>query len=246
MNIVDCFWEQINLGERVCEVTVSPEESFDAEVINSLADSYSYQVVKVAAGNVPFILELQKKGFQLIETQIDWVTKMKDFDSNHPLIHRFIPSLAFEDIVDEVTFENMLTRIDDKMFSTDRIALDPQYGFTVGRKRYCNWMRTEYGNDSAYFAYITLEGIQIGFMMLRINELRGHGILAGIFKEYQDMGFGVLTSSSMPLYILDREMNVKTYETSTSSNNTSNTRIYSTLGFQLNAMKYVFIKHLTK
>lgn len=245
MNIVDCYWEQKNLGERVCEVTVSQEESFDSGVINKLDDAYSYQVVKVAAGNVPFILELQKCGFSLIETQIDWIAKMKDFNSSHPLINRFTPSLAFEDIKDEKLFEEMLSHIDNRMFSTDRIALDPKYGFAVGRSRYCNWMRAEFWKKSSFFAYIAFEGTRIGFLMLRVNEKRGHGALAGIFKEYQDMGFGVLTASSMPLYILNRKLDVKIYETSTSSNNTANTKIYSTLGFQLKSMHYVFVKHLS-
>jgi len=244
MNIVDCFWEQKNLGERVCEVSVSQEELFESEVIERLDERYSYQVIKVAAGNVPFILELQKRGFVLMETQIDWNTRMKDFDSNHPLINRFTPSLTFEDIKDNRSFEDMLSHIDDRMFSTDRIALDPKYGYTLGRNRYCNWMRTEFGKDSSFFAYITFEDARIGFLMLRIIDKRGHGALAGIFKEYQDVGFGVLTSSSMPLYILKRNLDVKIYETSTSSNNTANTKIYSTLGFQLKSMHYVFVKHI--
>ena len=244
MNIVDCYWELANLGENVCEVTVESECEFKSDVIDALDRNYSYQVIKVAAGNVPFILELQKKGFSLIETQINWTTKIKEFNISHPLIKRFSPSLAFEDIANIDDFEEMLTNIDDTMFSTDRIALDPIYGCKVGRNRYCNWMRKEFGKDSFYFAYINYEGTRIGFMMLKANNQRGHGVLAGIFKKYQEMGFGVLTSSSMPLYIIDRKIDVKVYETSTSSNNTANTKIYSTLGFQLKSMAYVFIKHL--
>lgn len=244
MDIVDCFWELTNLGERVCEVSVSQEESFDSKVIEKLDETYSYQVVKVAAGNVPFILELQKRGFILMETQIDWNKKMRDFNSNHPLINRFTPFLSFEDIKERDALEDMFAHIDDRMFSTDRIALDPKYGFVTGRNRYCNWMRTEFGKETSHFAFINIDGIKIGFLMLLVKNLRGHGALAGIFKEYQEMGFGVLTSSSMPLYIKDRNLDVKLYETSTSSNNTANTKFYSTLGFQLKSMHYVFVKHI--
>ena len=243
MVFVDCFWEKGNLGERVCELTYAQDEVFCPDVIDRLSDTYSYQVIKVAAGNVPFILELQKKEFSFIETQIDWIVKLKDFNTGHPLIGRFLPSLLFEDIKDTLIFEEMLSRVDEGMFSSDRIALDPHYGFDVGRNRYCNWMRNEFGKESSFFSYITYDGTRIGFLMLKVNNSRGHGALAGIFKEYQDLGFGILTASSMPLYIIDRSLDVKVYETSTSSNNTANTKIYSTLGFQLKSMHYVFVKH---
>lgn len=245
MNIVNCTWEQKNLGEKVCEVTVSSNEEFGLDIIKDLEKDYTYQVVKVEAGNVPFILALQKQGYALIETQIDWMTKMKEFNQNHPLIERFRPILEFQDIIAEEDFNQMLSMIDDNMFSTDRIALDPKYGMSVGRKRYCNWMQTEFLQNKSVFAYIIVEGTKVGFLMLRNNNGRAHGALAGIFKEYQDQGFGVLTSSSMPLYILDNGLGFKLYETSTSSNNTANTKIYSALGFQLKSMHYVFIKHLT-
>lgn len=243
MNIVNCTWEQMNLGENVCEVTVSSNEAFCFDIIKALEKDYTYQVVKVEAGNVPFILELQKLGFVLIETQLDWTTKMKDFNQNHPLIERFRPILTFQNIKSEEEFNKMLSMIDNNMFSTDRIALDPKYGMAVGRNRYCNWMQAEYSLSKSYFAYIIVEGTKVGFLMLRNNNGRAHGALAGIFKEYQDLGFGILTSSSMPLYILDMGLGFKHYETSTSSNNTANTKIYSTLGFQLKSMHYVFIKH---
>lgn len=246
MDIIDCTWEIDNIGERTCEVLVSANDEFNLAEIEKLENCFSYQVIKVAAGNVPYLLKLQNSHFSLIETQIDWVTKMVDFNYHHPLVSRFLPSLSFEDITSDVELENLLSHIDNNMFSTDRIALDPLYGLAVGRKRYCNWIRTEYMKNSSFIAYICVDKEKVGFLMLKVDKQRGHGALAGIFKEYQELGFGVLTSSSMPLYILDRNLDVKRYETSTSSNNTVNTKIYSTLGFQLKTMNYVLIKHRNK
>jgi hypothetical protein len=245
MDIIDCTWEIDNIGERTCEVLVSANDEFNLAEIEKLENCFSYQVIKVAAGNVPYLLKLQNSHFSLIETQIDWVTKMVDFNYHHPLVSRFLPSLSFEDITSDVELENLLSHIDNNMFSTDRIALDPLYGLAVGRKRYCNWIRTEFEKKSSFISYISFENTKVGFIMLKVNGKKAYGSLAGIFKEYQDCGFGVLTSASMPLYILDRKLPVNLYETSTSSNNTVNTKIYSTLGFQLNSMKYVLIKHLS-
>lgn len=246
MNIVDCIWEQENLGERVCEVTVNIDEDFEFDAVSELDKQYTYHVIKVAVGNVPYILQLQKLGYSLIETQLDWSTKIKDFNINQPLLERLRPILSFQEIIDIEDFDGMLSQINDNMFSTDRIALDPHYGMVIGRKRYCNWMTSEFKKKTSLFAYIILDGTRVGFLMLTVKGQKGHGALAGIFKEYQDMGFGILTSSSMPLYIIEKGLNVKTYETSTSSNNVANTKFYTTLGFQLKSMHYVFVKHVSK
>ena len=244
MDIVNCKWEIANLGERVCEVTLSPGEDLDFPTIDNLRRDFSYQVVKVPAGNVTASIKLQEWGFIMIEAQMDWIVKIKDFNCTHPLISRLTPTLSFEDIESEDELEKMLSHIDNNMFSTDRIALDTRYGKEVGRNRYCNWIRSEFEKRTSFIAYINYEGIDIGFLMLKVTNNRGHGALAGIFREYQNMGFGVLTSSSMPLYILRNNLSAKTYETSTSSNNTSNTKIYTSLGFHMKSMHYVFIKHV--
>lgn len=245
MIIVDCKWDKANLGENVCEVSVPVDEVFDETELDNLDNVFSYQVVKVATGNVSYMLKLQQMGFSLIETQINWTTRIIDFNRSHQLIERFSSAITFEDISTNEDLDDLLSHIDYNMFSTDRISLDPQYGPAVGRRRYCNWIRNEFENSSAYIAFILLDGMKIGFFMLNVKEKRAYGSLAGIFKKYQDMGFGILTSSSMPLYILDRKLDVKVYDTSTSSNNTSNTKIYSMLGFQIKSMNYVFIKHHT-
>ena len=244
MNIVNCIWEKINLGEDACEVSVDVNESFNEQAFAELDNKYTYQVVKVPAGNVAFSLDIQKYGFQLIETQLNWMTRMKDFNYNHSLLERFNTILSFEDITTEKELECLIDSIDDNMFSTDRVACDPYYGFSIGRKRYVNWIKSAFANHTSTIAYICIEGIKVGFIMFRNNKNRVNGELGGIFKKYQDLGFGILTSSSIPLYVLSHKMSIKMYETATSSNNPSNTKIYSTLGFQIKSMHYVFVKHL--
>lgn len=244
MKLTDCFWEEKNLGERVCEVTVEDGESFDCEPFLDLDNRYTYQVVKVPTGNISFNLGLARLGYFHIETQLNWIKKVRDFNFDNELIVRLEDNLSFQDVICEEDLSLLLNKISDGMFSTDRVAMDPKYGLSIGRTRYCNWIKSEFALKSSYISFICIEDIPVGFLMLKVNGKKGYGSLGGIFKQYQNMGLGVLTVSSFLLYIRDRSLDVTSYYTSTSSNNPSNFRIYNKLGFDLSSMTYVYIKHV--
>lgn len=244
MKLTDCFWERKNLGENVCEVTVEDGESFDSEPFLDLNSRYTYQVIKLPTGNISFNTGLARLGYFHIETQLNWVKKVRDFDFCNELIVRLEDNLSFKDVISEEDLSLLLNKIDDDMFSTDRIALDPQYGLAIGRIRYCNWIWSEFTNKSSYISFICIEGTPVGFLMLKVNGRKGYGLLGGIFKQYQNMGLGVLTASSFLLYIRVRALDVSSYYTTTSSNNPTNFRIYNKLGFDLSSMTYVYIKHV--
>ncbi len=47
MKEVDCIWELKNLGERVVELQIEKEDSYQSDAMRAICDLYQYVVVKV-------------------------------------------------------------------------------------------------------------------------------------------------------------------------------------------------------
>lgn len=243
MKTTDCHWEIDNIGKKTIELMFSKEDRFSPDDVAKACEGYEYLVAKVQTGNVESLFGLQSMGFKVIETQINISKRYNDFDFNDRLLKFFSDNLLFTEITDLKGMEHILSSISSNMFITDRVHLDPHLGPKLGLNRYRNWIRSEFQKGAFLFEFI-YRGKNIGFCLFRkISDEIADVFLAGIYEQYQHLGYGILTASSIFLYCRAHNINIKKMLTSISSNNTPVVQIYNYLQFKVDSMSYVLVKH---
>ena len=242
MQITDCKWELDNLGVTACEAVVGSKESLNPEFLREMT-GYKYQVVKVDPGNIGANAFLEENGFRLMETQIEVELKQKEFNYEDRLLKFLAPDVSFKDVETEEEFEALLQGMTADMFVSDRIALDPHFGLEMSYRRYRNWMKTAFVNNTASFFQILYKGEPVGFSMSRLKDGLWHGDLGGIYPAC-DQGLGLLTAAAAFLYMKQRDLKNLKLVSCISSNNTPVISAFNYCHFNFKKFKYVFVKHV--
>ena len=246
MEIVNCYWEKENLNKDVLEITFSLSDNFNVDEIISLESQYDYIVIKVPMNMVNVNFQLSKIGYILVENQIRLCKKYKDFNFDDNLIKRVYPHFDVEFVKDKNDLEEIISKITPNMFSTDRIYLDPYFGPDSSMIRYNNWMRNEFGKEGIFISKLLYDGKNIGFGMAKYQPHIFHGIIGGIYEEYQNSIYGIITASRNFLIAKKKSIQINEVHTAISSNNTPVLRFYNYLNYTIEDMKYVFIKHVSR
>lgn len=245
MKIVNCTWELKNLGERVVEIEVNKDDVFNAELLLNSIKDFDYMVVKVPMNMSSFNIGLSKLGFTMIETQMMISKSYNSFDFSDRLIKHIYPHIWEKEILTEGDFEEMISKIDADMFTTDRIYIDPYFSKESSRNRYVNWMRTEFEKRTSIFSEIIYDDISIGMGMKKeISSGVFYGSLGGVYKEYASEGHGLAMATTGMIMAHKRNKPIKKVLTAISSNNVPMLQIYNYLNYKIEKMFYVFIKHL--
>ncbi len=245
MEIINCYWEQENLKRNVAEVVLSHSDISCIDNIVALEQQYNYIVVKVPMNMVEINFQLSNLGYTLIENQIRLSKNYNDFDFENKLIKRIYPHFDSISVVDENDLSDVISKITPNMFSTDRIYLDPHFGPRFSMRRYVNWMKHELNNEGIVISKLMYDGENIGFGMAKYDSGIVHGIVGGIYEEYQKSIYGVITASRNFLIAKKNNIQIKSVQTAISSNNTPVLRFYNYLNYTIDEMKYVFIKHIS-
>lgn len=244
MKVTDCYWELDNLGKTTVEVSVEGGDSFDKETFGKINNSYQYVVVKVPMNKPEFNFGLASLGFTLIETQINISKRYKDFNFDDRLVRNVSPHVSTKRIETKEELDEIISQITPDMFSTDRIYLDPHFPLDASSRRYINWMRSDYEKGKAIISKSYYDDINVGFGFVHIgDDGNEHGVLGGIFKKYQDMGLGIMTAGLSFIMAQKRNTPFKVMKTAVSSNNPGVWQFYNYLGFKIDSMTYVFVKH---
>lgn len=244
MRVTECSWDLISLNKSTAEVIIERGDAFISELIEKLNSSFQYVVIKVPMSMPSFNRGLSSMAFTLIETQIKISKKYTAFDFEDKLIKPIYTHTSVHTVKTQEDLEAMLSRITEDMFSTDRIALDPSLGPGLSRKRYTNWIRTEFFNKTADVYNILYDDEIIGFSLSKTdNNSIVHGLLGGIFKEYQASGLGMVTAGIHFFDAKKKNTPFSKFITTISSNNVPMLQLYNYLGFKVDDLSYVFVKH---
>lgn len=244
MYVLDCKWELENLGESVAEISVESNDQFDEKAIKEVCDSYQYVVVKVPMNMMKFNFGLSVLGFTMIETQISVSKRYKDFDFNDRLVKHVYPHVNTERIKSTEELEEIINQITPDMFSTDRIYLDPHFPHEASSKRYINWMRSDYEKGNAVIVKTFYDDINVGFGFSHIDDDgTKHCLVGGVYEKYQDMGLGIMTAGLSFMMAKKNNTGLKIVRTAISSNNPPVWQFYNYLGYKIDKMTYVFVKH---
>lgn len=243
MKTLDCPWEINNIGKTTVEVTIESSDTFNEKIIDGVIGNSEYVVVKVPVNKADFNIGLTKMGFIFIETQFQVSKSNKSFNYNDRLINMLSEDLSFRTIEDTDSLEKVLAKITPDMFSTDRVYIDPMLGADYSCIRYKNWIRSSFSSESVMYE-LEQKNKAIGFSLLKKQSGNSFDyILGGMYEEYKNSGYGLLTPASPFLYCHLNKIDCNKVETHISSNNLPVVKLYNYLGYSINGLSYVYVKH---
>jgi len=238
-------WEVRNLGSRTLEITLekSDRPEYIAKDIENLRMQYECQYVVVKAD--PILHEasniLQENGYQYIESQIGLKMQREIAEKKHRFYTNIFDIASYEKITKTSDIEFVKNEIMKGIFTTDRIALDQKFGVKLANKRYANWLGDEINKNSCLYV-VKDDGTDVAFFLNKpINNRLQYALLGGVFKSYDNKGFGAL----MNYCVLDDFINSerKIMETGVSSNNIAILQLHIAFGYKIRNITNVFIKH---
>ena len=242
MNFTNCTWELDNIGRKTIEVTFGLYDSIEKELFLNEISGFQYVVVKIRCGNSNVLQELQRMGFNIIETQLCYSKKYTDFNFDDPFLKNFNDKLKFDVISNEDGLNKVLSSLTKNMFTTDRVFLDSRLGPEMGLQRYRNWIKSEFHRGTLLFETY-YENQAIAFALDKMENNICHGLLGGIYERFQNQGFGILTPSMPFLFCKSTGAKMTIMKTACSSNNFPVIQFYNYLHFKLDSLYYVLIKH---
>lgn len=247
MKVINCIWELNNLGEKTAEINIEKDDVFSEQAFLDIIYDYDYIVVKVPVDLVSFNFGLSKLGFTMIETQINISKLYKNFNFEDRLIKVLYPHVRLEEIKSQTELNTLFSMISDDMFSTDRISLDLYFQSGLSSHRYKNWIKTEYENQTSIVSKIMYDDKCVGFSMDKVvSEGVYSGLLGGIFKKYQSEGFALCNGGIRFIDSHKKNKPFKKMKTAISSNNLPVVEVFNYLGYKIDNLSYVFVKHLKK
>lgn len=239
MKLVEAIWEKRNLGVDCLELHCEAHDAAEA-VLAALPLSVSYQVVRVPAKRVDLLLAVQERGYRLIEMGIDLERRLADFEM--PAIYkRFEKSMAFRQ-AKGTDVERTLEIIETgRMFTTDRIALDPIFSPRQAGHRYACWIRDLLRQGGAlHLAAHNGRDVAFGVAIERRTGV-WEASLGGVFPEPETNGLGfasVYLNTAVP-----RQHGGTRVVTRVSSNNPPIFRLHLLFGYEPTNLEYVLIRH---
>lgn len=241
MIITDCFWEFENLGLKTISFDADIDDVFNKDCFNTTV--YEYLVARIPAGKADFIFGLPEIGFVQVESQFSISKTFSSIDFSNALIKSLEKKIDFKEIETIDDLGHIFEKMTKNMFTTDRICLDPKMGPEMALKRYKNWMKTELKEKNLIILQVNIRGINVGFSMFKIKGDKCFVYLGGIYEDYQKMGIGLLTPLSPAFYMRKNNITCRLLETQISSNNYPVIELYNYLGYKLDKVTNVFVKH---
>jgi len=241
MKIIDAHWEKRNLGKSTVEITFLDNESVNEDYLLSAMSEYEYVVCKVPVGSVDINCILNKFRFCFIESSFELVCDVEKIIPN-PLFKRLDKDIDYVQIISNQDLKILQTNIEKGLFKTDRIALDTNFGIECSSKRFYNWILDEIENKSSLW-HLKFKDQNIGFFGLKKLAQDGvyYPFLGGLYEGFSKsgLGFSILTKATD----LIKKYNGTKMITYVSSNNLPILKLHLDLGFSVNNIHNVFIKH---
>lgn len=137
--------------------------------------------------------------------------------------------------------EGILSSIDESLFVTDRVSLDPVLGTDLARKRYVNWMRDGFLSGEAIVIEALLKSRRIGFYYFTKGKDKTiHALLASIYKNSRRSGLGFSFLEAICKWLA--ETGFTRVITRVSSNNLESLKMNLFTGFEVKEIYYILRK----
>jgi hypothetical protein len=235
----DAFWEKRNLNLNVLEIEFEESDSGQEIDIESEIKGYDYIVAKVPINQIHLVHFLEDNKFRFLEAQVDLYKKLSEGYELSDSIKRFISQTQVSHIVDDEHLGRVLYEVEQGMFETDRISLDPLFSLGISSMRYKNWISDEFKREGSELYELIYDGNGAGFFIIKGMHLpKPFLLLGGIYNKFKGLGLGICNIEKQLSMCTARGK--RAVETKTSSNNVDMLKIYSKFGFTITNNSYVF------
>lgn len=240
MQIIHALWEERNIGSNTYEINIQKNDNFDNCIEEIEGCNGDYIVVRIPAGMADFISKIPMYNYRFVETALSchYSTSMpfNISEKNKKLLKR----CRYEKMLQQ-DLDVLHKNLNDGLYNTDRIALDPFYSVKISNNRYRGWINDEIGRGAKIFKVICDNNAVAFFGLKKLSNADAFGFLNGVYTKYQGLGFGTIMHC---LQIqASKDLGFENTLSSFSSNNYGAFSIHMSLGYKLDQVNYVYIKH---
>lgn len=234
-------WEKKNLGVDSVEYCFSLEDSIElAKQILVEDDSFNYRLCRVPAGRMDIAYLLQDAGYKYAEDIFSLKADLKELSL--PRVYQKFSDVMSYSIANKEEINKIYACIKNGVFDTDKVSLDPKMGIEKASNRFYNWCKTELANNTSKAYIVKTNQDYCGFFVLKdIDNRTADSLLAGLFDKENALGTGFAT-----IYYPMLQAKVegkKKIITAVSSNNIASVKTHLSLGYSIQHINHVFIKH---
>jgi GNAT superfamily N-acetyltransferase len=152
--------------------------------------------------------------------------------------------IQFQTIDSIESLEEVLSNIDEELFITDRVSLDPALGIGFAHKRYVNWIRDGFLSGDALIIEAKKKTNRIGFYYITKRKDKAiNAVLASVYKNFRRKGIGMSYLEEISVWLA--ENGYKKINTRVSSNNLEALRANLAVGFKIKKTYYI-LRKITK
>lgn len=193
-----------------------------------------FACVRVATADIPSVLQVQREGFYLVDTNVRFEVLRDEFRSNKRINRCNVRTASTDDQED-------IGRLAGSAFRFSRFHLDPGFQKEVADTIKAEWARNFFrGLRGKHLLVAETEGHVVGFLLL-LNPSPGDYVidLVGVASEYRGRGIGQTLLSSLWNHLSDCNRVI----VGTQVANTDSLRLYEKLGFRITRSEYIFHGH---
>lgn len=242
MKLTHAVWEQSNMGidcwEVLIEETDTPK-SLEQLKHNKAITEADYVVIKLPATMPEMLKAVQDEGYYFMEAMTSCYHEVKMPQLNR-IQTKIYNKVSYAEMT-ETDQEELFHQIEKGVFRTDRIALDGAFTKQQAINRYKGWILQEIKNGSILYKVIYKEQT-IGFFGYKD---KGNGIyfpfLGGLYEAFLNSGLGFTINCCEIEETIRRKG--KRMLSAYSTNNRGAAAIHLYLGYVLEEIMYVFVKH---
>ena len=242
MKTITQTWEMRNLGLKCLEIKISHEDKVDNTEIEEIVldNEFDYIQATVPAGKMDIAYYLQQNGFLFTETRFSLISNLETLK---------LPRI-FSRIYDRIDYHEANTNELDKIytclkngvFDSDRYSLDPKIGRDKSGNRYYEWCKSEVESGESKAYAVNYKGEPLGFFILKLGFTKySYGLMGGLYNKLKDAGRGI--GVLYPPMELSKRYKYEYITTGISSNNPSSLRMHLALGYEIQELEYIFVRH---
>lgn len=240
MKVTEAFWDTETLGIPTLEIVFEPDDDANEreeqlEIIRSMDNVYC--VVKAPISEVGLYQILNKHGFAFVESQLLMRMKKKDFGHIQKAYGSLFEKVDFV-TNDSSNIDRVFREIDSGLFSTDRIALDPDFGIKLANLRYKKWLLSCLDSPLYKIEETLFQGRPVGFSMTRLSKPIFIGLLGASYQSAMKEGHYINGVYNSLLNYFAEGYTI--YQASISSNNYPVLKVNQTLGVSITEIQNVF------
>lgn len=243
MEIVHATWEKRNLGVDSYKMRVGDSDTWE-DVVREEKDVFGdYLVMKVPENRRDISFRLNELGYSFVEAQIYChYDNYREFYLN-PVQRRLFEAVSYEKL-NQYDMDEVYSNVAKGLFVDDTVATDPNFSVEHANKRFIGLISDNLSRGAMVYG-LKFHNETVGFFGLEApSKDEQFGFIGAIYPKYQRIGFGSL----MLCFEIDQAIKNGVSKTGStfSSNNHGAFTIHMSMGFILDRVEYIFVKHNKK